>query len=140
MIRPIVTPPFDDSRALWDGSDPETGYDLLSDDPDPAHATLRWANGTPSGYSLRDISAAGPAMELTVEVPAQVPALTTVPHVRFSPATVAAQQVRAAELIPKFTGVTGDGNRWVFSQSPHEGSAVPIGTIVTMQLRGGPVP
>jgi M6 family metalloprotease-like protein len=69
MIRPVYGPPFNNSKALWDGSDPETGYDLLSDDPDPSHATLKWADGTPSGFAIKNISAAGPHMEACVEVP-----------------------------------------------------------------------
>lgn len=48
MIRPIQTPPFNDARALWDGSDPATGYDLLSEDPIAGHATLRWGDGNPA--------------------------------------------------------------------------------------------
>jgi M6 family metalloprotease-like protein len=70
MIRPIETPPFNNARALWDGSDPLTGYDLLSEDPVAAHATLKWGDGTPSGFALRDISAAGAWMEAFIEVPA----------------------------------------------------------------------
>jgi M6 family metalloprotease-like protein len=69
MIRPVLTPPFDDSRALWDGAQPGVDYDLLSSDPDPNHAVLRWADGSPSGFSLRAISAAGAQMEATIEVP-----------------------------------------------------------------------
>ncbi|HYY67638.1 MAG TPA: hypothetical protein VE572_04760 [Nitrososphaeraceae archaeon] len=69
MIRPILTGPSDDSRALWDGSDPQTGYDLLSNDPNPQHATLRWADGAPSGFALRSIPVAGPNMTVTVDVP-----------------------------------------------------------------------
>ncbi len=69
MIRPILSPPFDNSTALWDGSEPTTGYDLLSIDPNPQHTTLRWADGTPSGFALRAISPAGPQMTVTVEVP-----------------------------------------------------------------------
>jgi hypothetical protein len=69
MIRPILTPPFDNRTALWDGSDPRTGYDLLSDSPDPQKATLRWADGTPSGFAIKRISGAGPTMRMYVEVP-----------------------------------------------------------------------
>ncbi len=69
MIRPKPLPPIDDTRALWDGTDPETGYDLLSDDPDPNHSTLRWADGSPSGFAIRAISARGAEMTATVEVP-----------------------------------------------------------------------
>ena len=69
MIRPIQAPPFDDARALWDGSDPATGYDLLSEDPIATHATLKWGDGTPSRFALRDISRAGASMEAFVVVP-----------------------------------------------------------------------
>jgi M6 family metalloprotease-like protein len=69
MIRPIQTPPFDDSRALWDGSDPATGYDLLSEDPAAGHATLTWGDGSASGFALRRISAASSEMQATIAVP-----------------------------------------------------------------------
>jgi len=68
LIRPFQGY-ADDNRALWDGSDPETGYDLLPEDPDPQHAELRWGDGTPSGFALRSFSDSGPEMEATVEVP-----------------------------------------------------------------------
>lgn len=68
MIRPVWNT-ADDSKALWDGSDPATGSDLLSVASDPKKATLRWADGTPSGFALRALPAAGPAMTITVEVP-----------------------------------------------------------------------
>jgi M6 family metalloprotease-like protein len=69
MIRPVVGPPFDDHKALWDGSDPLTGYDLLSDSSDSQRAALRWADGTPSGFAIRRISCAGPTMSMMIEVP-----------------------------------------------------------------------
>ena len=68
MIRPIRST-ADSGRALWDGADAETGYDLRSADPNAAHAVLRWADGTASGFALRAISAAGPEMEATIEIP-----------------------------------------------------------------------
>lgn len=69
MIRPVIGPPFDDRTALWDGSDPLTGYALTSHDPDPTHARLHWANGSPSGFAIREISAPGPEMSARIEVP-----------------------------------------------------------------------
>jgi len=69
MIRPVSGPPFDNSKALWDGSDPATGYDLLSEDADPNHATLKWADGTPSGFAITNISVADPNMQACIEVP-----------------------------------------------------------------------
>ncbi|MGC8991544.1 MAG: hypothetical protein ACP5MD_15620 [Verrucomicrobiia bacterium] len=58
MIRPIYGPPY--NTALWDGSSPATGYDLLLTDPNPSHVTLKWADGTPSGFSLQCIPTPGP--------------------------------------------------------------------------------
>lgn len=58
LIRPVISQPSDDSVALWDGSDPATGYDKV----------LRWADGTLSGFAVRDISAAGPTMQATIDV------------------------------------------------------------------------
>lgn len=64
LIRPDQASD-EDTRALWD----DGWYDLLSEDDDPKHAELRWADGTPSGFALRRISAAGPEMQVSVEVP-----------------------------------------------------------------------
>ncbi|HEU5079192.1 MAG TPA: hypothetical protein VFT72_08255 [Opitutaceae bacterium] len=69
MIRPVSGPGIFDDKALWDGSDPETGYDLLSDDANPQHAMLKWGDGTPSGFALRHFSAPGATMTVTIEVP-----------------------------------------------------------------------
>jgi hypothetical protein len=66
MIRPIYGPPY--NEALWDGSSPQTGYDLLSVDPNPNHVTLRWADGTPSGFSIRAIPPSSLVMNLVIEV------------------------------------------------------------------------
>jgi M6 family metalloprotease-like protein len=67
MIRPIWDT-FRPSTSLWDGSDPATGYDLLSDAA-PPHASLRWADGTPSGFAVRNISPAGDVMTVDLSVP-----------------------------------------------------------------------
>jgi len=67
MMRPVWDT-FRASQSLWDGSDPATGYDLLPDAP-PPHASLRWADGTPSGFAIRSISAAGAVMTANVTVP-----------------------------------------------------------------------
>lgn len=67
MIRPVWDT-LRPSASLWDGSDPETGYDLLSDDALP-HASLRWADGTPSGFAIRNISPAGEVMSADLQVP-----------------------------------------------------------------------
>jgi hypothetical protein len=67
MIRPV----WDTHRgnqSLWDGSDPATGYDLLPDAAAP-HASLRWADGTPSGFAIRNISPAGAVMSADITVP-----------------------------------------------------------------------
>jgi len=65
MIRPIYGPPY--NTALWDGSLPATGYDLLSADPNPDHVTLQWADGRPSGFSIRSIPPAAAQMIVAIE-------------------------------------------------------------------------
>ena len=70
MIRPVYGPPFDDRKALWDGADPLTGYDLLSSDSNPAHVQLRWGDGTPSGFAIKSISPATGVMDVIFELPA----------------------------------------------------------------------
>ena len=64
---------------------------------------------------------------------------TTVPDVRELRPTPAAAAVRAARLVPKFTGQTSGGNAWVDSQSPQPGTLVEFDSTVTMHLRGGPI-
>ena len=54
---PMLPPPFDETIALRDGADPVTGFDVVSDDPNPQHSSLKWADGTPSGFAIRNISA-----------------------------------------------------------------------------------
>jgi M6 family metalloprotease-like protein len=66
MIRPVFLPQRDDKLALWDGSDPATGYDLRPLSCRPERATLRWADGSPSCFRLRHIPAAGPVMRFWV--------------------------------------------------------------------------
>jgi hypothetical protein len=124
MIRPVLGPPADDRQALRDGSEPATGYDVA----------LRWADGSPSGFALRDISPAGPLMEATIQVPD-----TVVPNVRFDPRDLAARRIRAAGLKPAFTG-DNSAQAWVFTQSPPGGVRVADGSTVTLRLRTGPIP
>jgi M6 family metalloprotease-like protein len=73
LIRPVIAQPTDNKQGLWDGADPATGYDLLSTDPTPQHSELRWASssaaGLPSGFSIRNISPAGPVMTFDITVP-----------------------------------------------------------------------
>lgn len=60
MIRPVYGPPID--WTLWSANNTASGYDLLPTDANPAHATLKWADGSPSGFSIRAIPAASAAM------------------------------------------------------------------------------
>jgi len=69
MIRPVFGPGIDDTQALWDGAHPATGYNLESDDPNPAHAKLHWADGSPSGFALRSIPKAAANAKVTIQVP-----------------------------------------------------------------------
>ncbi len=62
-----------------------------------------------------------------------------VPHVRFNPVQVADHQVRAADLVPQFTGPTGTGT-FVFSQAPQSGTIVDVGSTVWMTTRKGLTP
>jgi M6 family metalloprotease-like protein len=66
MLRPRVAPPFDNGNALWKAA---TGYDLVSNDADGNHPSLRWWDLKGSGFALRKISAPGPAMTVTIDVP-----------------------------------------------------------------------
>ena len=70
FLRPLIgESSIDDTIALRDGADPVTGFDVLSNDPNPAHSSLKWADGTPSGFSIRNISPAGQLMTANIEVP-----------------------------------------------------------------------
>jgi M6 family metalloprotease-like protein len=69
MLRPLVSPPFDDAIALRDGADPITGFDVLSNDPNPQHSSLKWADGTPSWFAIKNISPAGELMTADISVP-----------------------------------------------------------------------
>jgi hypothetical protein len=64
---------------------------------------------------------------------------TIVPDVRESTPADAADAIRAADLVPAFTGQSGSGS-WVASQSPRAGDVVSQGTTVRCQLRRGPIP
>jgi hypothetical protein len=59
MIRPVYGPPFNNNKALWNGSDPETGYDV----------SLKWADGSYSGFSIKNISSSGKEMTFWIDSP-----------------------------------------------------------------------
>jgi PASTA domain-containing protein len=63
----------------------------------------------------------------------------TVPDVRELSRSAADQAVRAAGLVPNFSGPTGPGG-WVHSQSPQAGTQVDIGSTVNVVIRTGPRP
>jgi M6 family metalloprotease-like protein len=60
LIRPVTTAPVQQNHSLWDSTDPEAASPV----------TLKWADGTSSGFTLSNLSAAGPTMEATITVPA----------------------------------------------------------------------
>jgi M6 family metalloprotease-like protein len=67
LLRPYTDPTNAfGAIQLWDAS---TGYELQSVDANPTHTTLRWANGAPSGFALRALSAPGATMEATIQTP-----------------------------------------------------------------------
>jgi hypothetical protein len=74
---------------------------------------------------------------VTMQVRDSVPA--TVPDVIEMMKANAESAIRAAGLVPAFTGLSGSG-AWVSSQSPNGGTIVARGSTVTMQLRTGPIP
>jgi hypothetical protein len=67
LIKPVISKRMD--QSLWDGSDTATGYDLLSDRPSDTEAALVWADGTPSGFAVRDIPPSDSVMTIHVDVP-----------------------------------------------------------------------
>jgi M6 family metalloprotease-like protein len=67
MLRPQYR--SDETKALWDGTNPETGYNLLSAGPIAGRTKLRWADGSPSGFAIRNISPRGATMQVRIEVP-----------------------------------------------------------------------
>ena len=69
LLRPVIVPPFSDAMALRDGADPVTSFDVLSNDPNPQHSSLKWADGTPSGFAIKNISPAGQVMTADIFVP-----------------------------------------------------------------------
>jgi hypothetical protein len=65
--------------------------------------------------------------------------LVAVPYVLDEPVRLAAQELSAAGLVPRFVGVN-TASSWVASESPAPGQLVPQGSTVTLFLRNGPVP
>jgi M6 family metalloprotease-like protein len=63
MLRPQLSP-VDDNRALWHQGE----SDLLSSGPSD-RAALRWANGSESGFGLRNFGPAAPNLTVTIDVP-----------------------------------------------------------------------
>ena len=59
-----------------------------------------------------------------------------VPPVQFDPVQAADQTVRAADLVPQFTGPSG-ASTYVFSQTPRSGTVVNVGSTVWMTTRRG---
>jgi hypothetical protein len=75
---------------------------------------------------------AGTISEYTPAPPA------TVPDVRESLKSDAVAELRAAGLGARSVGADGP-RAWVYRQSPSAGTVVPTGSIVTLQLRTGPI-
>lgn len=71
LIQPVFTGggPVSFSTALWDGADNRTGYDILATSRDPNKVTLKWADGTPTGIEIRNISKADRTMSFYVKFP-----------------------------------------------------------------------
>jgi PASTA domain len=100
----------------------------------PMNCYYDWI-GTPGGALYVSMSVRG----LLKISPLETITLVVVPNVIDSPATLAANEITAAHLVPKFSGANQRGS-WVFSQSPAAGHQVLPGSTVTMVLHKGPVP
>jgi hypothetical protein len=79
---------------------------------------------TPDGYAV------------TVDDPASV--FVVVPDLFQESAVNAAKILQAVGLVPKFIG-QNTGHSWVANQSPERGAHVPKGSVVTLQLKTGPI-
>jgi hypothetical protein len=62
----------------------------------------------------------------------------TVPDVRELRSTMAVQLIREAGLVPR--GIGSGPGAWVYRQQPAAGTRVHRGSVVTIQLRTGPIP
>lgn len=58
--------PLSNQKALWDGSDWQTGYPLRASNSNPNQTSLKWADGSPVNFSIR-FSAAGSNMAIAVD-------------------------------------------------------------------------
>jgi len=82
---------------------------------------------------------AQPGGDFTVQVTSPK-IIGTVPDVFELTAEAASKLVTDAGFVPRFTVEPGSkGLEWVVSQSPNAGSIEPVGTTVSMTLRGGPI-
>ncbi|MPY87565.1 MAG: PASTA domain-containing protein [Luteitalea sp.] len=64
---------------------------------------------------------------------------TTVPNVIHKTREQAALEIRAAGLLPSFTGQAGS-DAWVEVQNPQPGEVIDSGNVVLCDTRGGPIP
>jgi hypothetical protein len=90
-------------------------------------------NGGILGGSTGNLTISG---RISAVVP---PPTTTVPDVREKRKNQAIAEILAAGLMSRTTGTDGP-DAWVYSQSPAAGTVVDQGSIVTLQLRTGPIP
>ena len=66
LVRPTAGTGLSDT--LWDGSDPATGYDIVAT-ASAGRTILRWVDGSATGITIRDLSAAGPEISFSVSLP-----------------------------------------------------------------------
>lgn len=67
MVRPVLTPPISATEPVWDGSRNRTDHDLVSRQQHAEHGTLRWADGSPSGFAITDVPAAADTVEVDLD-------------------------------------------------------------------------
>jgi hypothetical protein len=92
----------------------------------------------PSGYTTITVNSAGPSGATVTITPG--PARTVAPDVLEASPRTAALRVRAAGLVPAFTGAATATTAYVATETPTPDTIVTRGSTVTMFLKRGPVP
>ncbi|WP_125810458.1 PASTA domain-containing protein [Actinoplanes sp. ATCC 53533] len=134
----------DDLLVMFFGNylPPELWPDLPGRIPNnltPPTLNLTPEQGFYAGGHLTGLSTFNATSSCSVSLSVELPLDKTVPHVRELPRPQADQAVRAAGLVPVFTGSTSS-SAWVASQSPAGGTNVVAESTVSMTMQTGPIP
>ncbi|GIJ78742.1 PASTA domain-containing protein [Micromonospora phaseoli] len=105
----------------------------------PPPLNLTPEQGFYAGGHLIGLSTFNATSSCSVSLSVELPLDKTVPHLREMLRSQADQAVRAAGLVPVFTGSTSS-SAWVASQSPAGGTKVVADSTVSMAMQTGPLP